>query len=284
MPNDSGNQVSRPLSILLPSWGIVFAESIHSPDFKMDWASDPHFKLIYVLRGAVTIQYQRTDQKSFSYSTGSFIAFHRNLMHKVVDQVPATLLLLRITHRLLKQFPDSSMLWKSILTRQNSNLSPPPFLRDQIENLWRASIWEQQSNQMGNSLTISANAFRILTLLGRSPPRTDKIKSTDRVKSTIQKLSLTFYEEWSIERACHESSLSRRRFCYLFKKATGQTFLDRLTALRLDYAAKLLTINQSSIAGAAFSSGYQDLSHFYRVFKQKFGTSPGQWKDKKPRR
>ncbi|MFM8683622.1 MAG: helix-turn-helix domain-containing protein, partial [Chthoniobacterales bacterium] len=32
-----------------------------------------------------------------------------------------------------------------------------------------------------------------------------------------------------------------------------------------------------SVAGVAFACGFGDLSHFYRVFKTRFGRPPGQW-------
>jgi AraC-like DNA-binding protein len=271
-------QVSRPLIVHLPPWGILFAESIHHSDFKMDWRQDPFHKLIYVLKGSVTAQFRSQEKSTFQFTEGSFIAIDQESKHKILDQIPSTLLLLCFTNSVLQNSPDASSLWRSILSTQSTSL--PSSLRNQIENLWRASLWEQQTGQKGSSLMISANTFRILTLLSRFQPQPSLNKSVERVRNISRKLSETFYEEWSIERACHETSLSRRQFCDLFKKVTGRTFLDHLTTLRLDYAASLLSDGKSSIAGTAFSSGFQDLSHFYRLFKQKFGMSPGRWQDR----
>ena len=63
---------------------------------------------------------------------------------------------------------------------------------------------------------------------------------------------------------------------------TGRTFLEQLTELRLTHAARLLEENRHSIIGAAFSSGYGDLSHFYRLFRHRFGQPPRTWLEKRP--
>ena len=68
---------------------------------------------------------------------------------------------------------------------------------------------------------------------------------------------------------------------YLARELTGRTFLEQLTELRLTHAATLLRDNRHSIIGAAFSSGYGDLSHFYRLFRARFGQPPRAWLEKR---
>ena len=80
---------------------------------------------------------------------------------------------------------------------------------------------------------------------------------------------------WSTPRG-----MSRRHFSNLFRALTGRSFLEQLTELRLTHAASLLRDNRHSIVGAAFSSGYGDLSHFYRLFRTRFGEPPRTWLEK----
>lgn len=272
----STSKVSRPLSVALPDWGVLFAESIHERDFQMDWRRDEFSKLIYVLRGRVLIE--RKVGTHLVISEGSFLPVEKELRHRILDQIPPTLLLLCFSNEFLRSFYDGEMIWKNILHVKGGFLRPPSLVRNQIENLWRSSLWEQRTGQIGNSAIISANAIYVLTTLGRIRPKPQLDQAIDRVKNLDKKLSETFYEEWNIERACEEASLSRRHFCMLFKEVTGITFLEKLTELRLKYAADLLSQKSTTILGTAFSCGYQDLSHFYRLFKQRYGVAPGQWK------
>ena len=62
-----------------------------------------------------------------------------------------------------------------------------------------------------------------------------------------------------------------------FKDATGQTLLEYLTQLRLDYAKKLMSeqaMLNCSIAEIGAMSGYYDSHYFSRIFKKHTGMTP----------
>ena len=47
-----------------------------------------------------------------------------------------------------------------------------------------------------------------------------------------------------------------------------------LTNKRLEHAKQLLDLNQKNISEITYASGFQNLSHFSRIFKEKYGLSP----------
>ncbi|WP_419738362.1 helix-turn-helix domain-containing protein [Ruegeria sp.] len=60
----------------------------------------------------------------------------------------------------------------------------------------------------------------------------------------------------------------------------GETASKRLMSVRLETAkARLKEVNsdvgRDTIAAVAYDSGFNDLSHFYKVFRERFGVSPG---------
>jgi AraC-like DNA-binding protein len=68
----------------------------------------------------------------------------------------------------------------------------------------------------------------------------------------------------------------RRRF----KKSTGQTPVEYLTNLRIEYAKKLMSENtllRYSIAEIGVMSGYYDSHYFSRIFKKKTGITPADY-------
>lgn len=72
-------------------------------------------------------------------------------------------------------------------------------------------------------------------------------------------------------RLCHRSLSSfKREFQTVFQTPPGKWLLGK----RLDYAAALLRSSQRNITEIAFDSGFEDVSHFSRVFKQRFTVSP----------
>lgn len=67
-------------------------------------------------------------------------------------------------------------------------------------------------------------------------------------------------------------------FSTLFKKETGQNFMDYLTELRISKAKELLCETDISISDAAEMVGYRDLKYFSRLFKKITGISPSDYK------
>jgi len=70
-------------------------------------------------------------------------------------------------------------------------------------------------------------------------------------------------------------STFKRDFQKLYKTAPGKWLLDR----RLDHAWRLLHEKNKSIGDASFESGFENVSHFSRSFKNKFGVSPSAMKE-----
>jgi AraC-like DNA-binding protein len=70
---------------------------------------------------------------------------------------------------------------------------------------------------------------------------------------------------------CHRSlSKFKRDFFNHYNSTPGRWILNK----RLDHAAGLMLNQTSNITQIAFESGFEDVSHFSRVFKDKFGQSP----------
>ncbi|MCZ6674240.1 MAG: helix-turn-helix transcriptional regulator [Verrucomicrobia bacterium] len=67
-------------------------------------------------------------------------------------------------------------------------------------------------------------------------------------------------------------------FTQLFRQIASESWQKRVANLRMGYAADLLRTTSVSIRSIAFECGYRDLSHFYRVFKQVHGMSPGKYR------
>ena len=70
---------------------------------------------------------------------------------------------------------------------------------------------------------------------------------------------------------CHRSLSSfKREFQAHFQETPGKWVIHR----RLEYSAMLLRNSQMNVTEIAFESGFEDLSHFSRVFKDRFGVPP----------
>ncbi len=70
--------------------------------------------------------------------------------------------------------------------------------------------------------------------------------------------------------ACRSLASFKREFAAIFSMTPGKWLIKK----RLSYAQTLLDTTEKSVADIVFESGFENGSHFSRVFKEKFGTSP----------
>ncbi len=69
-----------------------------------------------------------------------------------------------------------------------------------------------------------------------------------------------------------------------FRKYYKESPTEFITNLRLNYAANLLSNSDDKIVNIAMESGFENLSHFYHLFKKKFLFSPKEFRIKNQRK
>lgn len=273
------NPVSRPIAVTLPPHGVAFVESVHSPQFRMAERVDGFHKIVYVLQGQVSFRAEAP--QPVPVGAGSAICVSAGVRHQLADLEPPTLLLVCFDPGFLDRDPDLANLWTQLTRHGATGIRPGGAWGARFESRWRAGVVEQAGKQTGREVALRAAAANILVALARLPADAPSDPAARRVANVVREVAETFYEPWSLDRACARAGMSRRHFSKLFRAHTGRTFLDHLTDLRLDHAAQLLEEGRHSIIGAAFSSGYGDLSHFYRLFRTRFGLPPRTWLEKR---
>ena len=70
------------------------------------------------------------------------------------------------------------------------------------------------------------------------------------------------------------ANMSPNTFCRFFKKHFHKNFTKFLNEVRIGHACKLLQETDKNVSEIAFASGYNQITHFNRQFKQIIGYSP----------
>lgn len=97
------------------------------------------------------------------------------------------------------------------------------------------------------------------------------------IRKSILYLEMHFREKLTLEILAKQAGFNPTYFSELFKKVTGETYVDRLNNLRSGYASMLLS-GGFSVNDACFMSGFGSLSNFLSVFKSRFDMTPGEYK------
>lgn len=108
-------------------------------------------------------------------------------------------------------------------------------------------------------------------------PATQQFTS-DRMNDIYQYMNNHLSEQITLEQVAEVACLTIPSFCRYFKKRTQMTFFQYLTQLRIQNACKLLIEMDQSVSWIGNMCGFNSDSHFCKVFKEKIGQSPFQYK------
>jgi AraC-like DNA-binding protein len=97
---------------------------------------------------------------------------------------------------------------------------------------------------------------------------------SNRIKVALDQLRDEIHQPLRVSELAERASMSVSSFHEHFKNVTGMTPLQYQKQLRLREARNILLTQDIDAAGAGYSVGYSDASHFNRDYKRLFGRSP----------
>nr|WP_246281399.1 AraC family transcriptional regulator [Saccharibacillus qingshengii] len=122
---------------------------------------------------------------------------------------------------------------------------------------------------------------RLDTAFGHLEERKQRT-NRDLVEGVRQFVADHLYNEISLDRAAEHLGVTPNYVSRQFKLNTGSTFIEYVTARRMEAAAGLLQGGQMTVSAIAEKLGYQSTNHFIRIFKEKYGVTPKQYQKNGP--
>lgn len=105
-----------------------------------------------------------------------------------------------------------------------------------------------------------------------------QIQNNDRINMVFNYIKDHFQEEINLMAVAEMASMTVPSFCRYFKKITKKTFTQFVNEYRIVHASKLLAEKQVSIANISYESGFNNFSHFNKLFKEFTGKSASQYR------
>jgi two-component system response regulator YesN len=98
------------------------------------------------------------------------------------------------------------------------------------------------------------------------------------MKKVQEFVQQNYMKEITLSQIAEIADLSVSRFCVIFKKNTGDSFVNYLNQYRIDKAKQLLLETDLKIYEVADMVGFSTLPYFNRLFKTVTGLSPNEYK------
>ena len=150
-------------------------------------------------------------------------------------------------------------------------------IRQCHENMFRAYQLPHHRDLMMNSIL-----YEYLYLWATHFPNTDipsREKHISYVEEALKYIENNYSEAITIQDLANWLSLERTYMYRLFKSMVGVSPQTYLLDVRIRQACTLLTNTDLTITYIARSVGYEDSMYFSRLFRQKKGQTPSQYRD-----
>ena len=210
----------------------------------------------------------------------------------VPPDVPHSLTMDAGSSRYLFLFEPDAVLTMRDIKSMAMYFNKPFHLRDGSEAhvrirefLLRARDAYDKQELMWNTVCYSS-ILRIYATLGQRylsgiAQRTDdKLRNMDSevITAVMTYINNHYREELSLEDVARFAGFSRYYFSRSFKRQTGYSFKDYLCQKRLQVALDLLIRTDRSMRDVALDSGFGSVATFNRVFREKKGCTPTQYR------
>lgn len=101
-----------------------------------------------------------------------------------------------------------------------------------------------------------------------------KIKAPEWITGLINKLERPEYFCLDVKDIFAEYNYSKEYVSRTFRKITGKTLTDYINRKKLSLASVLIQNTNKSIETICYECGFNNVSYFYRTFKETFGSTP----------
>lgn len=109
-------------------------------------------------------------------------------------------------------------------------------------------------------------------------PEIDMFKSR-RIRMTCDYINKNFENKIMISDVANLINMTNSSFCHFFKKRTQKSFIDYLNEVRIGHASVQLIETTKTISEICYSCGFNNVSNFNRIFREKKMLTPSEFRN-----
>lgn len=257
-------------------------------DFRLPWHAHSFYELTLIVKGSGT---RMVGNRMDSFFPGDLVLLGPRLSHawhKAVTEkrepVQAITLFFRPDYPSVDFYtlPDNITL-EDVLRQSHSGLVFAEPLRSNIaDRLKQLAETSGPRRALGilEILAVIAEAHHPRQVRRILPP--DEPAFNGRSSEPVRRVLAMIFDhlddplssrELAAKAGMHPSALGR-----LFRRSTGSTLVEFIHRARISRACRLLGESSKTITAIAFEVGFQNLSHFNRIFRRHEGVTPSAYR------
>lgn len=254
---------------------------IHFPEHTHDYV-----EVVYMCKGKTT---HIVNEKAIELCEGELLFLGQNATQEIL---PAGIDDIAVNFIILPQFFDKSLEMlgeeesplRKFITGTLLKAEHPSYLHFKvadilpIQNLIENLLWTLLNNTQGKrNIHQTTMGLLFMQLLSY----TDRLVHQSKEEEAIVQVFKYIEENYQSGSLSEAASLLHYDYFWLsheIKKSTGKTYTELLQDKRLSQAAYLLKNTKNGVEEIAHAVGYTNKSYFYRIFTERYGTSPRKYR------
>ena len=265
----------------------VFDINNHKPNHKYQkWHYHPEIELVYVSNGEGKRQ---VGLHLSNYSDGDLVLIGSNVPHtgftEYFDQERKEVVI-QFKPEFLGNSIENVFEFKKISKLLELSKQGLVFYGETKKNIGISMLDLQYESNFQQLLTLirileslaSSDEFTILNKDDFS--KSNSIIENERINKIFNYIKINYKDKVYLEEASNLIYMTKPSFCRYFKKHTGKRFTEFLNEYRINNALKLLAQTEMDIKNICYECGFNNFSHFNRLFKNTLNLTPSEYRKK----
>ncbi|MEM9544608.1 MAG: AraC family transcriptional regulator [Bacteroidota bacterium] len=261
------------------SFNVKIVKRANRPLLTKAWHYHPEIEICYTVKSRGR---RYVGNNISEYKEQDLVILGPNLPHGFTTSVETEQYVLQFRKEFLGQgFFNAAELERinNLLIRSKRGLSLSGMEIKEADHRIR-NIYNQEEYSFQKLLSLLEFLDYLSTCKNLSPICTEKYSShisitkLNSIKTIFEFIENNFQKQVTISDACKMVNLTESAFYKFVKRHTNKKFTTILNEYRIDHASKLLISSDLPISEICYQSGFGNLSHFNRVFKQSFNITP----------
>lgn len=257
-----------------------------------------YIELLYVVDGQFR---QRILGKDIIFEKGDFCLIDKNCLHQdYLQDQSATILFLGIANDMFDEIMDETVTTQKIISFLQSALLKQKDIQqylhfhpglsmesadsatENVESCLELLLSELYNNQIGSTYICKGLLLRLFRILSSdyefSLSKEQRKTMNWIIFEEIQDFIHRNYASVKIQDLVETFHFQEDYFNRIIKDKTGYTYSSYVQKIRLEHAESMLEHTDKTVDEIMHTVGYNNKGYFYKIFQQKYGTTPAKYR------